>query len=146
MIGADPSSRPPARRPRRDVPGYAPDIAPDRAKKRAERQHRLARQRGFTLIVVLPVLLMLGSVYLHTVAAGLGERVANLEEKIERATVEGQRLDVEASELSAPGRIRRLATEKLQMKDPGALDVEVYESQGEDGTRNEGENIRGQAP
>jgi hypothetical protein len=67
---------------------------PDRSPHRALRQKAAARRRRFAMLVVVPVLLMLGSVYLHTVATGLDTRAAELGVKIDRATDEGERLKV----------------------------------------------------
>jgi cell division protein FtsL len=87
----------------------------------------------FVLLVVVPVLLMLGSVYVHTAAAGLGAEVARLEEEETRAEDEGERLEVKITELSEPGRIRALAKRDLDMRDPDGKDLEVYDgSDGED--------------
>jgi hypothetical protein len=72
--------------------------------------------------VLVPVLLMLGSVYLHTVSAGLAGGVA---------------------ELSGADRIRSLAAEKLGMQDPNGADLKVYDRDGEDGTRDGGEEKGG---
>jgi cell division protein FtsL len=96
------------------------------------------------VVVVVPVLLMLGSVYLHTVAAGLTGKVAGLEEQLSRVEAEGERLEVRVAELSGAGRIRSLAAEKLGMRDPRARDLEVYDNDGEDGTRNGGEEKGGE--
>jgi cell division protein FtsL len=95
------------------------------------------------VLVVVPVLLMLGSVYLHTVAAGLEEKVAGLEQSLDAARAKGERLDVRVAELSRAERIRPLATEKLGMRDPGSQDLRVYGSEGEDGTQNRGEEEGG---
>src|SRR5215217_7051756 len=43
------------------------------------------RRRRFAMLVVVPVLLMLGSVYLNTLAAGLDARTAELEVRLDRA-------------------------------------------------------------
>jgi cell division protein FtsL len=111
----------------------------------AGRKKAAGRHRRFAVfVVVVPVLLMLGSVYLHTVAAGLTGKVAGLEEQLSRAETEGQRLEVRVAELSGAGRIRSLAAEKLGMRDPRAQDLEVYDSDGEDGTRNGAEEKGGE--
>jgi cell division protein FtsL len=110
----------------------------------AGRKKAAGRRRRFAVVVVVPVLLMLGSVYLHTVAAGLTGKVAGLEERLARAEAEGERLEVRVAELSGAGRIRSLAAEKLGMRDPRAQDLEVYDSDGEDGTRNGGEEKGGE--
>lgn len=119
---------------------------PHPAKKTAERRRQLERRRRFSVLVVVPVLLMLGSIYLHTVSAGLGAKVANLEERIGRAEARSEALGVQVSELSAPGRIRNLAEEDLRMKGPGGADMKVYGSDGEDGTENGGEGVSERSP
>jgi len=100
----------------------------------------MSKGRVFVLLVVVPVLLMLGSVYVHTVAAGLGEEVARLEEQETRAEDEGEQLEVKITELSEPGRIRALAKRDLDMRDPAGKDLEVYDrSDGEDVVNGGGE-------
>ena len=85
------------------------------------------------MLVVVPVLLMLGSVYTHATAANLGQQVTTLEERRDRAEVERENLEVRLAELSAPGRIRTLATEERGMRDPGGAALKVYGSNnGED--------------
>ena len=86
----------------------------------------------FVVLVVVPVLLMLGSVYVHTVAAGLKGETVRLEEEKARAESEGERLDVQITELSEPGRIRALARKHLQMRDPSGRELETYGRDGED--------------
>jgi len=83
-------------------------------------------------ILVMPVLLMLGSVYVHTVAAAHSEEAVRLEEEKARAEDEGERLEVKITELSEPGRIRTLARDRLQMQDPGGKDLWVQGSEGGD--------------
>ena len=48
--------------------------ARDRSQDRTLRRKAAGRRRRFAMLVVVPVLLMLGSVYSHTVAAGLEQR------------------------------------------------------------------------
>lgn len=96
------------------------------------------------MLVVVPVLLMLGSVYLHTVASGLEGKAAGLEVSLDAARAEGERLDVKVAELSGAGRVRPLATEKLGMREPGSNALEVYGREGEDGTQKRGEEEGGQ--
>lgn len=122
--------------PARPVRKRAPDRRPLDA---------VGRRRRFAVLVVVPVLLMLGSVYLHTAAADLDGRVAELEDDLDRARAEGQRLEVRVAELSRPGRIRPLAAETLGMRDPGSGDLRVYGREGEDGTQSWGEE-RGREP
>jgi cell division protein FtsL len=99
------------------------------------------------MIVVVPVLLMLGSVYLHTVAAGLDARAAKLDVKLGRAQDEGERLEVRVTELSGSARIRKLA-EKMGMREPGSSALRVYGSgairKAEDGTHDETRQQRGE--
>src|SRR5215204_7059293 len=92
----------------------APDLPPDRALRRKA----AARRNRFAMLVVVPVLLMLGSVYLHTVAAGLDVRAAELGVQLDRVTDEGERLEVRVTELSGSARIKERA-EKLGMREPG---------------------------
>jgi hypothetical protein len=108
-------------------------------------RRKAARRRRFAVLVVVPVLLMLGSVYMHTVSAGLGGKVADLEGRVARAEGEGEKLEVRVAELSGPGRIRSLASEELQMREPGGADMKVYAKHGEDGTPN-GEEGQGEEP
>jgi hypothetical protein len=111
----------------------------------AVRRKAAGRRRRFAVIVVVPVLLMLGSVYLHTVSTGLTGKVADLEARLAQAEAEGERLEVRAAELSGADRIRSLAAERLGMRDPRAADLEVYDRDGEDGTRDGGEE-KGEKP
>ena len=117
---------------------------PNRRPDGAVGRKAAGRRRRFAVLVVVPVLLMLGSVYLHTVAAGLDGKAAGLEESLDAARAEGERLDVRVAELSGAGRIRPLATEKLGMRDPGSEALEVYGSDGEDGTHKRGEEEGGE--
>ena len=94
------------------------------------------RRRRFAMLVVVPVLLMLGSVYLHTVAAGLEARAADLDVRLDRAREEGERLEVRVAELSGAGRIRNLASEKLGMHEPESDTLKVYGDKAEDGNKN----------
>ena len=103
------------------------------------RNEAVGRRRRFAVVVLVPVLLMLGSVYLHTVSAGLASGVADLEERLARAEVAGEKLGVRVAELSGAGRIRSLAAGKLGMQDPNGADLKVYDQDGEDGRRNGGE-------
>jgi len=95
------------------------------------------------VIVLVPVLLMLGSVYLHTVSARLAGGVADLEERLARAEAAGEKLEVRVAELSGADRIRSLAADELGMQDPSGADLRVYEQDGEDGTRDGGEEKGG---
>jgi len=76
------------------------------------------------------MLLMLGSVYLHTLVAGLKGERARLEEEKANAESEGERLDVRVTELSDPGRIRAVARKGLHMQDPGGNDIATYGNDG----------------
>jgi cell division protein FtsL len=103
------------------------------------RKQAASRRWRFAVVVVVPVVLMLGSVYLHTVAAGLTGKVAGLEDRLDRAEAKGERLELRVAELSGAGRVRSLAAEKLDMRGPRGADLEVYDEDGEDGTRSGGE-------
>jgi cell division protein FtsL len=123
----------------RGVSGGVSKGAPGRAPKWKQRRE-ISKGRVFVWLVVVPVLLMLGSVYVHTVAAGLGEEVARLEEQEAGAEDEGEHLEVKITELSEPGRIRALAKRDLDMRDPAGKDLEVYDgSDGEDVVNGGGE-------
>jgi len=107
---------------------------PDRSQDHTLRRKAAGRRRRFAMLVVVPVLLMLGSVYLHTVAAGLDTRAAKVDVRLDRAREEGERLEVRVAELSGAGRIRALATEKLGMHEPKSATMKVYGGKAEDGT------------
>ena len=84
--------------------------------------------RAFVVLAV-PVLLMMGSVYVHSIAARLEGEVARLEEQKNMAEGEGERLEVKLTELSEPERIRAQAKDNLGMQDPSK---NLYKSNGED--------------
>ena len=90
--------------------------------------------RAFVLVVMVPVLLMLGSVYVHAVAANVGADAVHLNEEKARAEAEAERLEVKVTKLSGPGRIRSLAGEDLGMRDPASEDLRTYGGEGEDVT------------
>ena len=119
--------------------------APERLRARSIEQKAAGRRRRFAMLVVVPVLLMLGSVYLYTVAAGLDARAAELEVRLDRAREEGERLEVRVAELSGAGRIRALASEKLGMHEPKSTTLKVYGDKAEDG-KNNGEQQKGGRP
>jgi hypothetical protein len=116
----------------------APGRALRRSPERALRKKAAGRRRRFARLVVVPVLLMLGSVYLHTVSAGLDTRAAELGVELGRVQDKGERLQVKVTELSGSARIRELAG-KLGMRQPETDSLKVYgdESRGkvEDGTQ-----------
>jgi cell division protein FtsL len=103
------------------------------------------RRRRFAMLVVVPVLLMLGSVYLNTLAAGLDARVAELELRLDRAREVGERLEVKVAELSGAERIVALAAEKLGMHEPKSNTLKVYGVRAEDG-KNDGAQQEGGKP
>lgn len=116
----------------RDVPGGVPKGAPGGARKWDQRRGAW-KGRIFVVLVVVPVLLMLGSVYVYSVAARLDGEAARLEEEKIRAEDEGERLEVRLTELSEPGRIQALASRDLEMRNPEGEDLETYDgSDGED--------------
>src|SRR5215204_6921139 len=119
--------------------------APDRSPDRALRRKAAGRRRRFAMLVVVPVLLMLGSVYLHTVAAGLDARAAELDVRLDRAREVGERLEVRVAELSGAERIRALAAEKLGLHKPKSTNLRVYGVRVEDG-KNDGAPQEGGRP
>ncbi len=135
---ARPIGWPPEQSPRRKAQGPAP--------RSSERRKQLQRRRRFSILVVVPVLLMLGSIYLHTISAGLGDKVASLQGRLDLAEAEGQKLDVEVARLSAPEKIRTRAREDLHMKDPGAADLNVYQKDGEDDNQIGKEKAQSESP
>lgn len=111
---------------------------PARRTRKAPRKTQ-DRNRRFAVLVLVPVLLMLGSVYLHTVSAGLEARTEGLQHELEAARARGERLEVEVAKLSAADRVRPLAREKLGMRDAGSADLEVIKGgEREDGTPDAG--------
>ena len=117
---------------------------PARRTRDATERKAAGRRRSFAALVVVPVLLMLGSVYMHTAAGGLNERVVVLQNELDRARAQGERLDVRVAELSGAERIRPLAAERLGMRAPESSDMRVYGREGEDGTHNRGEERGGE--
>ena len=123
----------------------APSRAPQKAPEHASRRKAAGRRRRFAMLVVVPVLLMLGSVYLHTVSAGLEARAADLDVELGRVQDKGERLQVRVTELSGSARIRDLAG-KAGMRQPDSDALRVYgdESRGkaedgkQDGTQQKG--------
>jgi cell division protein FtsL len=104
------------------------------------------RQR-LAILVIVPVLLMLGSVYMHTVSTGLEARIVGLQQQLDEAGAEGERLEVEVAKLSAADRVRPLAREKLGMRDAGSAELRVYRGeQREDGISDAGEERGGGRP
>ena len=103
------------------------------------------RRRRFAMLVVVPVLLMLGSVYLNTLAAGLDARAAELDARLDKAREVGERLELKVAELSGAERIRTLAAEKLGMHEPKSNTLKVYGVRAEDG-KNDGAQQEGGKP
>ncbi len=119
--------------PKHTSPQELSNKGPGGTPKWKRRREEWWRGRRFVMLVVVPVLLMLGSVYVHTVAARLGDEVVRLEEEKKEAESEAERLEVRITELSEPGRIRALARRDLDMRDPHGGDLETYDgSDGED--------------
>ena len=126
--------------PQRRAPYYPP---PEKTRPRSypvyrKRSESLKRRR-FLFLVVVPVLLMLGSIYLHTVSAGLEGRALELQERRAELAADKEKLNVRASEASAPGRVRSLAREN-GLRSPAAKNLEVYEV--EDGTQDARQQIQ----
>ncbi len=113
--------------------------APDGRRSGREERKTRGRKRRFAILVMVPVLLMLGSVYLHTVSAGVEGRAQGLQNELDTARAKGERLEVEVAKLSAADRVRPLAREKLGMRDAGSADLEVFKGgEREDGTTHAG--------
>ena len=111
-------------------PGRRPAGAP---------RKRQGRNRRFAVLVVVPVLLMLGSVYLHTVSSGLEARTDGLQHELDATRALGERLEVEVAKLSAADRVRPFAREELGMTDAGSAELEVFKGgEREDGTTDAG--------
>ena len=106
----------------------APGRAPQKSPQRALRRKAAGRRRRFAMLVVVPVLLMLGSVYLHTVSAGLDARAVKLGTQLDRVQEKGERLQVKVTKLSGSARIRELAG-KLGMRQPDSDALKVYGEQ-----------------
>ena len=113
--------------------------APGNKRSGSERRRTRGRKRRFAILVIVPVLLMLGSVYLHTVSAGLESRTQGLQNELDATRAQGERLEVDVAKLSAADRVRPLAREKLGMRDAGSADLEVIKGgEREDGTTHAG--------
>ena len=112
-----------------------------RVPRRAGRSRAQAARgrRAFLVLVVVPVALMLGSVYMHTAASALRGEAALLADEKARAEVEAERLDVRATELSEPGRVRGLARQELGMRDPAGGDLKTYSGNDGEDVASEGE-------
>ena len=119
--------------------------AQKRAQDRTLRRKAAGRRRRFAMLVVVPVLLMLGSVYLNTLAAGLDARAAELGVRLDRAREVGERLEVKVAQLSGAERIRTLAAEKLGMHEPKSTTLKVYGARAEGG-KNDGALQEGGRP
>ena len=113
--------------------------APDARRPAGAPRKTQGRKRRFAVLVVVPVLLMLGSVYLHTVSGGLEARTEGLQHELDAARAQGERLEVDVAKLSAADRVRPLAREKLGMTDAGSAELEVFKGgEREDGTTDAG--------
>lgn len=111
-----------------------PARAPHKARRRTQ-----GRKLRFEVLVVVPVLLMLGSVYLHTVSGGLEARTEGLQRELNAARAQGERLEVDVAKLSAADRVRPLARGKLGMVDAGSAELNVFKGgDREDGTTDAG--------
>ena len=94
------------------------------------------------MLVVVPMLLMLGSIYLHTVAANMNGKAEQLAGSISQANDDKQRLDLQVARLSSPERVIKLARKKLNMISPNGKDIRIYGNNGEDAGRNGGEQAK----
>lgn len=118
--------------PQRRLVARPPVERPVRGRKPEGRKSGAWSWRAFVVLVLVPVALMLGSVYAHTVEVGTGAEAARLEDEKATAEAEGERLEVRVAELSESGSIREAAKEDLGMRDPGGKDLGTYGSEGED--------------
>ena len=126
-----PYARPEEKRTSQRSAGHGP------RRKRANASHR-----RFLVLVVVPMLLMLGSIYLHTVAANLGTEAEQLKGRISQAGDDKQRLDLQVAQLSSPGRVIGIAQKKLGMRAPNGKNLQIYSNHGEDAKRNGGEQAK----
>lgn len=108
----------------------------------SRRKRASASHRRFLVLVVVPMLLMLGSIYLHTVAANLGTEAEQLKGRISQAGDDKQRLDLQVAQLSSPGRVIGIAQKKLDMRAPNGKNLQIYSNNGEDAKRNGGEQAK----
>ncbi|MGI8649213.1 MAG: hypothetical protein ACR2KW_02375 [Rubrobacter sp.] len=108
--------------------------------RRESQERRLAarRRRSFVFFVLIPTMLLLGSVYLHNVAADTEERITALQERIDQADSRYEQLGVREAELSNPERIRTLAEDDYGMKDADASQIEEIEDSRDRSTRRAG--------
>ncbi len=97
------------------------------------------RRRRFVFFVVVPVLLMLGSIYLHTMSAGLESRVSELQGQRAELGAQKERLEIDVSRASSPERVRSLAREN-GLRTPATGDLKVYKA--EDGTQDARQQIQ----
>jgi cell division protein FtsB len=117
----------------------APDARRPSGAPRKTPRRTQGRKRRFAVLVVVPVLLMLGSVYLHTVSGGLEARTEGLQRELNAVRAQGERLEVDVAKLSAADRVRPLAREKLGMMDASSAELEVFKGgDREDGTTDAG--------
>ena len=115
-------------------------------RRRQLRRRAAIRRRRFLALVVVPVLLMLGNVYVHAISSRLDARVQDLRQQQARMQAQGEKLDVRVARLSRPQRIRTLARTELGMKDPGGNEMKVYvvgRKIGEDGENAQKKSAKG---
>jgi cell division protein FtsL len=75
------------------------------------------------MLVVVPMVLLLGSVYVHVAAGRLSVEADHLAEEKAAAESRAERLQVRVEELSSPERIRESARRDLGMRDPSGRDI-----------------------
>lgn len=107
---------------------YEREVRRERDRRRRESQERrqsARRRRSFIFFVLIPTVLLLGSVYLHNVASNTEERITALQERIDETEARSEQLGVRAAELSSPERIRTLAEDDYGLEDADASQIEV---------------------
>lgn len=104
--------------------------APAERKRPSRRAAAAKHRRRFITLVVIPILLMLGSVYLHTVASRLDQQSVQIQQQVDKAEAENRALGVKVAELSRPERIRSMARSTLGMQDPSAENLHTYRGSG----------------
>jgi cell division protein FtsL len=80
----------------------------------------------------MPMMLMLGSVYAHSAAAGLEWDAARLADEKARVEAEAERLDVKLAELSRPERVRSIAERDLGMRGPEGEHLMTFDGSNEE--------------
>lgn len=97
-----------------------------RPRGRSSKRGAARRRRAFLTLVVVPALLMMGGIYLNSLAGQFEERVMDLQRQVEQVEMQNRELKVQAAELSRPERVMDGAR-SMGMRQPGSGSVEVFE-------------------